>query len=266
MTIRPPAVAGQFYSDDPILLRNQLESWLSVTSPSVDGQGVGSIRAVIVPHAGYIYSGETAAKAYALIKLQQLAFNKVILIGPSHHYYFDGCAFPESDQFSSPLGSVTVCAEDRQALENHPLVIFSDQAHRTEHSLEVQLPFLQSCLIPGFQLTPILTSHISAQDLASIISPLWQENTLLVISSDLSHFHQYAEARKIDRDTCDQIEAFQSSITPKQACGSTGINTLLLLAQQRHYQLHQLQQLNSGDTAGDKSRVVGYASYIITEL
>lgn len=261
MTIRPPAVAGQFYSHDPAELKQQITQWLAP-----DSQTVEPIRAIIVPHAGYIYSGQTAAKAYALIKQQKDAINKVILIGPSHHFYFEGCALPECDQFSSPLGTIEICDSDRQAVKHHSLVICSDRVHQAEHSLEVQLPFLQICLNQGLQLTPIVTSHISAPDLAAIIDPLWDKETLLVVSSDLSHFHPYEEANQIDHETCNEIEHYQSSITPEQACGSTGINALLLLAQKHRYPLHQLQQLNSGDTAGDKSRVVGYASYIITSL
>ncbi len=262
MNVRQPAVAGQFYQNDPVQLRAQIQYWLD------NKQAVPAkpIRAVIVPHAGYIYSGETAAHAYAQIKQQKNRIKKVILVGPSHHFYFDGCALPECEQFKTPLGSITLCHEHRKKLQTDPLVVFSDEIHQHEHSLEVQLPFLQSCLDPSFQLTPIITGNIRTEDLARIILPIWQEDTLLVVSSDLSHFHSYAEANEIDQNTCNKIEHYQTSITPHEACGSTGVNALLMLAGQYHYPLRQLQQINSGDTAGSKSRVVGYASYLITDV
>ncbi|QUN04988.1 AmmeMemoRadiSam system protein B [Shewanella yunxiaonensis] len=260
MNIRLPAVAGHFYQRDPVQLRSQIQRWLHNELHESK-----SIKAILVPHAGYIYSGTTAALAYSLINRQKSRFNKVILVGPSHHYYFDGCALPVCEQFGTPLGQIVICQEHRQQLQHVPLVIFSDEVHQNEHCLEVQLPFLQSCL-NRFQLTPIVTSNISAEALATVIAPLWQEDTLLVISSDLSHYHSYAEANEIDQHTCDKIEHFQASISPEEACGATGVNALLILAARHHYQLRLLQRINSGDSAGDKSRVVGYASYIVTDI
>ncbi len=262
MNIRLPAVAGQFYENDPVRLRAQIENWLQEEAlPETK-----SIRAIIVPHAGYIYSGENAAQAYHLVKEQKNKFKKVILVGPSHRVYFSGCAVPQCEQFNSPLGNVVVCQSEMKKLNNNPLVTFSDELHRLEHSLEVQLPFLQACLDTSFELIPLMTCDVSAQEMAEIIDVLWDDETLLVVSSDLSHFHSYAEANKIDLNTCTKIESLNASVISQEACGCTGINALLLLAQKYHFRIHQLKRNNSGDTSGDKSRVVGYVSYVITEL
>ncbi|MGF1790382.1 AmmeMemoRadiSam system protein B [Photobacterium profundum] len=259
MTTRPPAMAGQFYEKSASLLQQQLNDWCS---PPVTHRGV--IRALIVPHAGYIYSGEVAAKAYC--QLQAKNIKKVILIGPSHRYAFHGCAVPNSRYFSTPLGNVSIDTQSIDNLIKIDDIKVSDQVHAQEHCLEVQLPFLQTCL-HHFTVLPLLTSDISSINVARIIDDLWQqEDTLLVISSDLSHFHPYVDAQCIDQNTCSTIERFEPSLTVEQACGSTGINALLLLAKKRGYQLTRMELKNSGDTAGDKERVVGYVSYLISEI
>ncbi|MEH6531508.1 MAG: AmmeMemoRadiSam system protein B [Photobacterium frigidiphilum] len=259
MAMRLPAVAGRFYEKSAPLLQQQLDDWCS--PPATHRE---LIRALIVPHAGYIYSGEVAAKAYC--QLQAETIKKVILIGPSHRYAFHGCAVPNSDYFSTPLGSVSIDVQSIDNLIKIDDIKVSDQVHAQEHCLEVQLPFLQTCL-HQFTLLPLLTSNVSFIKVAKIIDALWQqEDTLLVISSDLSHFHPYADAQCIDQNTCSTIERFEPSLTAEQACGSTGINALLLLAKKRGYQLTRMELKNSGDTAGDKERVVGYVSYLISEI
>ncbi|MEJ2763070.1 AmmeMemoRadiSam system protein B [Photobacterium sp. MCCC 1A19761] len=260
MNIRPPAVAGSFYDKSPENLQSQLSHWL--------GAGAGqpeNIRAVIVPHAGYIYSGKVAADAYRHLKSQAATINKVILVGPSHRYYFKGCALPTAHYFSTPLGDVPIDTQCVEKLSEIADIHLSDEAHAFEHCLEVQLPFLQTCL-SNFSLLPLLTSDVSPTVVARILDTIWQgDQTLLVISSDLSHYHPYAQAQQIDSKTCDLIEHYRASLNPEQACGSTGINALLQLAKQRHYQLTRITQKNSGDTAGDKERVVGYVSYLVSE-
>ncbi|MEZ8096856.1 AmmeMemoRadiSam system protein B [Photobacterium swingsii] len=279
MNIRHPAVAGRFYQKSPAQLKTQLEAWLSPVQPiettplaaipsdhAVDPHlpTANAIRALIVPHAGYIFSGRVAAKAYQALLDVADTIKHVILIGPSHRYFFQGCALPTAEQFSSPLGNVTLNTQTIATLSEIEDFELSEQAHALEHSLEVQLPFLQTVL-SNFSLLPILTSNVSPAKLAKLIDPLWQSNdTLLVVSSDLSHFHPYHKAQRIDRNTCHLIEHFEPTLTPEQACGSTGINTLLLLAKQRGYQLTRLALNNSGDTAGDKEKVVGYVSYLIS--
>lgn len=260
MNTRPAAVAGQFYHKDRDLLEEQIETWLI---PVLDVKK--NIKAVIVPHAGYVYSGETASYAYMQIRKQKNRFNRVIVVGPSHHLYFKGCALPECDHFQTPLGKIRICKKAIKEAKNTSLVTLSDELHRPEHSIEVQLPFIQSSMIPDIELIPLLVGDISEKDLAKIIKPLWTEDTLLIISSDLSHFHTDSDARKIDADTCSRIENYEAGITPQQACGCTGINALLLLAKEQQYKIWKLKQTNSSETSGDKSRVVGYVSYLITD-
>ncbi|QUJ66488.1 AmmeMemoRadiSam system protein B [Photobacterium sp. GJ3] len=259
MSIREPAVAGRFYQASPLGLRQQLNTWLSAAPDTSDPP-----RALIVPHAGYMFSGKVAASAYKQLKRTGSRYRQVILIGPSHHFAFDGCALPADRFFATPLGQLKIDLQGVEKLSQLDDIELSDRIHELEHSLEVQLPFLQSCL-SDFTLLPILTSRISPVRLAEIIGPLWQDDTLLVISSDLSHYHPYADAQDIDHRTLRVIEKFDPSLTPQQACGSTGINTLLLLAKQRGYHLKQVEYKNSGDMdAGDKERVVGYVSYLVS--
>ncbi|PWI34077.1 AmmeMemoRadiSam system protein B [Vibrio albus] len=260
MNIRTPAVAGQFYERSPEVLHHQLDKWLGAC-PKFESP----LRAIIVPHAGYIYSGKIAAEAYSYVKLQSEHFHRVILIGPSHHFYFEGCAIPKAEIYNTPLGDVPIDKEAVRELARHPCVQVTDQPHAPEHCLEVQIPFLQSTL-DEFQLLPILTSHISPQELAMLIDPLWDESTLLVISSDLSHFHSYSEAMAIDQNSCLKIEDFQPDLAPEEACGCTGINALLQLADKHGYQLERLHLANSGDTSGNKDKVVGYVSYLISAV
>lgn len=266
MNVRPPAVAGQFYSHSPDYLVSQLNRWLTPDERNSATLEQQPIRALIVPHAGYIYSGEVAAGAYRCLRAQADRIRRVILIGPSHRYYFEGCVLPSTRFFSTPLGQIPIDIQSVDKLRQIDDIEVSDQVHALEHSLEVQLPFLQSCL-HDFTLLPLLTSNVSPAKVARLIDPLWQgDDCLLVVSSDLSHFHTYSAAQRIDKHTCALIEQFEPTLSPEQACGSTGINTLLLLAKQRGYQLKRQIMINSGDTdAGDKERVVGYVSYIVSE-
>ncbi|MGF1727771.1 AmmeMemoRadiSam system protein B [Photobacterium nomapromontoriensis] len=261
MHTRPPAVAGQFYTQSPEQLQSQLDCWLpkGLSWPH-------PIRAIIAPHAGYIFSGKVAANAYQYLKSQADRIHRVIIIGPSHRHYFNGCAVPSAAFFSTPLGNIKIDTQCIDKLKEIDDIEVSDQVHAQEHCLEVQLPFLQSCL-HDFTLLPLLTSNVSPTRVANIIDTLWQGNDcLLIISSDLSHFHSYSTAQHIDSHTCALIENHEPSLTPEQACGSTGINTLLLLAKQRGYQFTRKAFINSGDTtAGDKEKVVGYVSYLISD-
>ncbi|WP_375753709.1 AmmeMemoRadiSam system protein B [Vibrio sp. HN007] len=262
MTTRYPAVAGRFYDDSAPDLTSQINQWLS--KADVPPISAGKLKALIVPHAGYVYSGPTAAKAYKQVTRISDGFNRVVLIGPSHYFSFDGFAIPEADIFTSPLGEIPIDEPTKQRLIKSEEAIASDEIHTPEHSLEVQLPFLQICL-NNFVLLPILTGYITPQTLATLLKPLWEdEETLFVISSDLSHFHPYKDARQIDKESCDHIEHYEPDLTPEMACGCTAINTLLVLAEQEGCKMQQMELVNSGDTAGDKSRVVGYASYTVT--
>ncbi|WED20679.1 AmmeMemoRadiSam system protein B [Vibrio sp. JC009] len=257
--VRKAAVAGRFYDASPQVLIKQFNQWFKESTTDID-----HVRGLIVPHAGYMFSGPTAAKAYFNIVKHASHITRVILVGPSHKYYFQGCALPKSNYFETPLGNVPVDTHLRAELSRDTNVMLSDQMHSDEHCLEVQLPFIQYAL-SGATVMPVLTSNISPKSLSLLLEPFWNEQTLVIISSDLSHFHSYSEAQMLDSETCEQIEHFDSTLSPEQACGATGINTMLLMAKSRDYHLHKLEQINSGDRYTDKERVVGYVSYVISE-
>ena len=268
MNVRPAAVAGSFYPADPVALRQQLQALLAARAHR--RRAVAKPRALIVPHAGYRYSGATAAAAYACLHADD--YRQVLLLGPAHRVPLRGMAFPAADAFTTPLGAVPIAPYARALLQRFPYVQIDDDAHAEEHALEVQLPFLQACL-GQFELLPLLVGECPAAQVAAVIETLWDVDTLLVLSSDLSHFHPDQEARERDENTIAQILALAPTLTPEQACGAMPLNGLLHVLQ-RHPQQHpqqnaqqhtgQLQLLaadNSGDHGGPRQRVVGYASF-----
>lgn len=260
INIRPAAIAGRFYPDNGLALSRAVNDFLEAVSPSEK-----AIKAMIVPHAGYIYSGATAAKAYGALKQQAKHIKRVVLLGPAHRVYVKGIALSNASHFATPLGNIAIDTQAIQELSQQQHVTILDEAHAEEHSLEVHLPFLQK-IIPSFQLVPIVVGDISPENLAPFIETLWGGNeTLIVISSDLSHFHSYDQANKIDTNTCDKILQFQTNLKPEEACGCRPVNGLLHLAKQKQLEIELLERCNSGDTAGDKKRVVGYASYLLYE-
>ena len=262
MKVRAPAVAGLFYDNNASHLVAQLSNWLPAVQ-STESK-LPNLSAIIVPHAGYRFSGAIAALAYQALQQQVSCFKRVILLGPSHKVAFNGCALSSCDAFATPMGMSMIDQACNQQLAHHQEFVYLAAAHAKEHSLEVQLPFLQH-LLPHCPIVPIVTGRIEPARLAAHLAPIWDPHTLLVISSDLSHFHPYHEAQRMDQHTCAQISACAATITAQQACGSTAINTLLLMAKAAHYQLTLLDAINSGDRAGDKQRVVGYASYTATQ-
>lgn len=221
-------------------------------------------KAVIVPHAGYIYSGQVAANVYAQLKNASDKINKVVLIGPAHCVPFHGIAGTDADYFATPLGSIPI---DKSLMEKaftlEGVKAFA-AAHAQEHSLEVQLPFLQSVL-GDFTLAPFVIGDASQSLTAELLETLWGgDDTLIVISSDLSHFHNYDTACKCDLQTAEHIEHFAGElIGPHDACGYAGIRGLLQVAKDKNMSIERIALCNSGDTAGDKNRVVGYASYAL---
>jgi AmmeMemoRadiSam system protein B len=220
-------------------------------------------KALIVPHAGYIYSGLTAAYAYAAVKSGR--FKRVVLLGPAHRVPFYGMALPDSEAFATPLGEVSLDGECMREVQHLPHVAVYNEAHILEHSLEVQLPFLQT-VFQDLALIPLCIGSVEAHHVAALMERLWDyEGTLFVISSDLSHFHPYKVARGLDRQTINLILNMQTGLSHEQACGATGINALLGIARKRGMQARLLDYRNSGDTAGDKSRVVGYTSVAFSE-
>lgn len=258
MRARPAAVAGMFYPAESAALQRAVTRLLRSAPP-----GNEVPKAIIAPHAGYQYSGPTAACAYRLLEERRDVTRRVVLLGPAHRVYLEGMAVPSVDAFTTPLGDVPIDAEGvRQALAI-PGVQTSDAAHANEHSLEVHLPFLQTVL-DEFSLVPIVVGVCPAQEVEALLEALWGgEETLIVVSSDLSHFHEYAQAREIDERTTARIEACESNLHGEDACGAYAINGLMLLAKVRGLQVRTLDVRNSGDTAGDRNRVVGYGAYAL---
>ena len=258
--VRPPAVAGMFYEQDPSSLRQHIATLLDGAS-EVREAAPHRIKALIVPHAGYIYSGVTAAAAYKRLEPQCHAISRVVLLGPAHRVALHGFAVPDATVFRTPLGDVEVDLETTTKLAELPNVTVSDRAHAAEHSLEVQLPFLQ-CLFNQFCLVPVAVGRAQPAEVAALLEMFWHdEQTLIIVSSDLSHFHRYRQAQAIDQATVQRILDLQSDLSHEQACGGTPINGLLLAARTHGLSAELLDLRNSGDTAGDKNRVVGYASF-----
>jgi MEMO1 family protein len=246
MRIRKPVVAGTFYPAGKEELSSMIKGFLSkVPTHDIPGE----LKAIIVPHAGYEYSGQVAACAYALLK--EMAPKKILILGPSHYEYFYGIAGDTNEAWETPLGRVKVTSHNLQKFE---------QAHAREHSIEVQVPFLQSVL-KDFEIMPAATGDDDSDIIAEQIKPLLNDH-FLVVSSDLSHYHSYADASKLDKMTCGAIETLNPNklIARGEACGMKGITAVLMLAKDLGWKCKLLCYRNSGDVTGDKDRVVGYAS------
>lgn len=259
--VRHAAVAGYFYPADPGALDHLLASLLTEATPR-DRHPVPP-KAIIVPHAGYIYSGPVAARAYARLAGAAGRIRRVVLIGPAHRMGFYGIAVPDARYFETPLGLVPV---DQAALERAcalPAVFRFDAAHHTEHSLEVQLPFLQRVLGDGFVLVPLVVGSATADDVARVLATLWGgAETLVVVSSDLSHHLDYHSARKVDEHTSLAIELLdEEGVAPGLACGRIPVQGLLRVACMHGLKARRLDLRCSGDTAGRRERVVGYGAF-----
>jgi AmmeMemoRadiSam system protein B len=261
--IRPPAVAGTFYPAEASRLRAAVEGHLATAGrPHPDRPP----KAVIAPHAGYVYSGPVAGRAFAALGAAASEIRRVVVIGPAHFVPFRGLAAPGADAFQTPLGHVPL---DRDAIEtilDLPQVRAADRPHEPEHALEVELPFLQAVL-SDFALVPLLVGDATPAAVAEVLSWLWGgAETLIVISSDLSHYHDYDTARRLDAGTAGQIEALDGSgLGPYAACGHLPIAGLLIEARERGLRCERLDLCNSGDTAGPKERVVGYGAWAFHE-
>ena len=259
MKVRNPAVAGLFYPGETAELQRQVQGYLREATT-----GSHKPKAIIVPHAGYLYSGPVAASAYANLAPRRGRIERVVLLGPSHRVPLQGLAVSSAGFFATPLGDVPVDREAVAHLLTLPQVRIMDEAHLLEHSLEVQLPFLQETL-GEFRLVPIVVGDSTPDEVAEVLELLWGgEETLLVISSDLSHYQDYETARRLDRATSDAIEALSPQrIHYEDACGRNPVNGLLLAARRRGLHATTLDLRNSGDTAGPRDRVVGYGAYVL---
>jgi AmmeMemoRadiSam system protein B len=258
---RPPAVAGRFYPGNPTLLADCVEEMLTVARPSPEPP-----KGVIAPHAGYVYSGPIAATAYASLHGRAREITKVVLLGPAHRVYLEGLALPLAERFATPLGEVPIDAELASRVLDLPFVSRSAQAHALEHSLEVHVPFLQK-LLPEFSLLPLVVGDAPPEQVAAVLELCWGgAETAIVISSDLSHYHPYAEASAIDRETVEWItHAREPGLDPRRACGARCIDGLIELGRRRPLRVELLDLRNSGDTAGSRDQVVGYAAFAVRE-
>jgi len=269
--IRPPAVASMFYPGGTAELRNTVQKYLSNASveenvSQLKKEEIAQLRTLIVPHAGYIYSGKIAACAYQLLLENQKRFKHVLLLGPAHRVWLEGAAFPEADAFETPLGEIALDKELKEKiLAEFSWISVSDRAHAEEHCLEVQLPFLQETL-GEFKLLPLVVGDAKTELLATLIQQFSEDTeTLIVISTDLSHFHDYQTAREIDARTANAIELLeQNRISTEDACGAYPLRGALLAASQNQWNVHRLGLCNSGDTSGDRGRVVGYGAWAMT--
>lgn len=281
--VRQPAVAGRFYPGNAADLRAELHSLLLTAESHTDNHAghhagihgnshtafIGSDtdgeieapRVLVVPHAGYVFSGPIAAVAYATLRGTG-NIQRVVVLGPSHRIALRGMALSSSTMFDTPLGRIPLDTEARQTLLALPLVQVNDEAHAQEHSLEVQLPFLQQ-MLGMFTLVPVVVGDATAEEVAQVISALWRDDTLIVISTDLSHYHDYLSARRIDAHTIERILELDTNLNGNEACGCRPLNGLLQVLKEKDLEIELLDARNSGDTAGARDQVVGYASFIV---
>jgi AmmeMemoRadiSam system protein B len=257
--VRPPAVAGSFYPRDADVLEETVAGLLAEASAKENGH----IRAVIAPHAGYIYSGAVAAQAFATLEALKGTVRRLVVIGPSHFVAFRGIAVPCAKAFRTPLGDMPLDAQAISCIADLPQVVTEDEPHEGEHALEVELPFLQALFGP-VPLVPLVVGTARAAEVAQVLDALWDEETLVIVSSDLSHYHDYDTARARDAKTAEAIERLdERAIGYDDACGSLALRGLLIAARRRGFTLERLDLRNSGDTAGDRGRVVGYGAWAV---
>jgi AmmeMemoRadiSam system protein B/AmmeMemoRadiSam system protein A len=254
---RPAAVAGMFYSNGARTLARDVDRLLGSAVP---GEAARAPKLLVVPHAGYVYSGPVAAQAYALLATWRERIRRVVLLGPTHRMAIRGLALPGVSAFETPLGRVEIDSAAVASLSGLPQVRVNDAAHAHEHSLEVQLPFLQRAL-GAFTLVPLAVGEASAAQVAQVLDRLWGgDETLVVISTDLSHYLPYAQARAKDRITVERILQLDPDLGHDEACGATPLGGAVLAARAHGLVPRLLDLRNSGDTAGDRSRVVGYCA------
>ena len=265
LRVRPPAVAGLFYPASERELRAEVEALLAA-APEPDLGGAAP-KAVIAPHAGYVYSGPIAAVAFrALAAGRRRPPSRVVLIGPAHRVPIRGLALPGAEALATPLGAVHVDPEAAQAAIRLPQVRVQPAAHAEEHSLEVELPFLQVLFGEDLRVLPLVVGDADPEEVAEVLEAVWDgEETAIVVSSDLSHYHPYEEARRLDAETAERIVRLDGPIEPRRACGAYPINGLLAAARKRGLGAELLDLRSSGDTAGDRSRVVGYGAFAFRE-
>ena len=258
--VREAAVAGLFYPEHPARLRRAVTHLLARNESTYPGPPP---RALIVPHAGYVYSGDVAARAYGLLSASRAHVRRVVLLGPAHRVRLAGMAIPSASAFATPLGRIALDRAGLARIADLPGVVVADDAHRFEHSLEVQLPFLQ-VVLGTFDLVPVAVGGAAPERVAAVVDTLAEQpDTLFVLSSDLSHFLDYEHAREADERTRDKILAHSTSLTGEDACGAGVINGFMCSRAAAALSVELLELRKSGDTTGDRERVVGYASFVL---
>jgi MEMO1 family protein len=258
--VRPPAVAGSFYPDSRADLGALVDRLLMGAHPHAEPQAP---KAIVVPHAGYVYSGPIAASAFKLFEPISDRIRRIILVGPAHRVYIDGLASPGAEALATPLGKVPV---DNDVLDRVPEVVPDARAHAREHSLEVEVPFLQR-VAPNAKIVPLVVGHASPEEVGRVLERLWDgPDTRIVISSDLSHYLPYDEGRHADTRTARRICSLGTQpIGPEEACGAAGINGLVWVARRKHLRGELVDLRSSGDTAGPRDEVVGYGAFAFYE-
>ncbi|MCS7204293.1 MAG: AmmeMemoRadiSam system protein B [Leptospiraceae bacterium] len=258
LSIRPTAVAGMFYPSHPQKLSQLIKKFIDEAKIEIKQKP----KAIISPHAGYVYSGPIAGYSYKILLPYKREYKTIILLGPSHFEYIPGIAYHSSDYFETPLGIIPIDKSAIQKIQDFSFVFENDKAHRREHSIEVQLPFLQYIFGNEIMIIPLAIGKVDPEDVVKVLQTLYTDQTLIVVSSDLSHYLDYSTAKAIDEKTALAIENQNPyDIHQEQACGRIGIQALLIFAKQKQWSTIRLDLRNSGDTAGDRKRVVGYGSW-----
>ena len=261
--VRPAAVAGSFYPADGAELAATVDGLLTAATVHQSRSARGRLRALVVPHAGYAYSGPVAATAYAELRSVASQFRRVVIIGPAHRVLLRGVAVTSADELETPLGPVLVDGAARAAAVQIPGVIVDDGAHALEHSIEVQLPFLRR-VAPNLPVLPLVVGAAPRAVVEGVLEQLWDDGTLVIVSTDLSHYLDYATARATDARTAAHVVAEDAdAIGDHDACGAYGLRPLLDVARARELRVDQLDLRSSGDTAGPHDRVVGYGAFAV---
>ncbi|MGD9996341.1 MAG: AmmeMemoRadiSam system protein B [Ilumatobacteraceae bacterium] len=259
--VREPAVAGSFYPADPGSLRAALDA--SFGDAVAPRQGSTMPRAIVVPHAGYVFSGPVAASAYLLLEAPRTSIRRVVVLGPAHRVPLRGLALSSARAWSTPLGTVPTDSQALDQLQDVTSTHVDDIPHAPEHSIEVQLPFLQTVL-DDFVIVPIVVGRARDDEVAAAIDALWSDETLVVVSTDLSHYHPYADAARLDAQTSAAIVSLRPElVTTDAACGAIPLRGLLTSVRRRHLSIDELDRRSSGDTAGDRRSVVGYGAFAV---
>jgi AmmeMemoRadiSam system protein B len=262
-TLRPAAVAGSFYPGERKALESSVRGYLE--RGSLFPRAGRTTKAIIVPHAGYVYSGAVAGHAFSRLAAEKETIRRVVLLGPPHRWSVSGLALPEAGAFETPLGIVPVDEELVGRIRGMSQVTVSAAAHAPEHCLEVELPFLQEAL-EEFSILPLLVGTEVSEEVVEVLDRVWGgQETRIVVSSDLSHYHRYDLACQIDQQTAGQILALDFDLSSSRACGADSLNGFLATAKARNLEPELLDLTNSGDTAGDRNRVVGYGAFAFHE-